>query len=133
FDGQRLANARQFRGRLKGELATEVGVTPAAIGQFESGVARPSGITLGRLAIALGVPVAFFSQGRRSFSLQDDDAHFRSLRSTSKRDRARARSQVERLAEVVAAIEDRVRLPRVDLPEVAAGTTPEDAARIVRA
>ena len=132
FDGQRLAQARQFRGLLKGELAGQVGVTPAAIGQFEAGVARPSAWTLGKLAIALGVPVAFFSQGRRLFALREDDAHFRSLRSTSKRDRAQARSQVERLAEVVAAIEDRVRLPEVDLPDIPAGTPPEDAARIVR-
>lgn len=133
FDGQRLAHARQFRGSLKGELAAEVGVTPAAIGQFEAGVARPSAVTLARLAIALGVPVAFFGQGRRAFVLRDDDAHFRSLRSTSRRDRAQVRSQVERLAEVVAAIEDRVRLPEVDLPDVPAGTAPDDAARMVRA
>jgi Zn-dependent peptidase ImmA (M78 family)/DNA-binding XRE family transcriptional regulator len=133
FDGRRLANARQFRGLLKGELAMEVGVSPAAVGQFESGVARPSASTLARLAIVLGVPVAFFGQGRRSFLLQDDDAHFRSLRSTSKRDRVQVRAQVERLAEVVAAIEDRVRLPDVDLTEIPEGTSPDEAARIVRA
>lgn len=132
FDGERLSQARQFRRLLKGELAGQVGVTPAAIGQFEAGVARPSASTIGKLAIALGVPVAFFSQGRRLFALREDDAHFRSLRSTSKRDRAQARSQVGRLAEIVAEIEDRVRLPEVDLPEIPAGTSPEEAARIVR-
>lgn len=133
FDGHRLAHARQFRGLLKGQLAAEVGVSAAAIGQFESGVARPSASTLARLAIALGVPVSFFSQGRPSFPLHDEDAHFRSLRSTSKRDRARARAQVERLGEVVAAVEARVRLPDVDIPEIPEGTAPEEAARIVRA
>lgn len=132
FDGHRLAQARQFRGLLKGELATQVGVTPAAVGQFESGSARPSAITLGKLAIAVGVPVAFFSQGRRLFSLREEDAQFRSLRSTSKRDRTQARSQVERLAEIVATLEDRVRLPNVDLPPIVMGMPPEEAARIVR-
>lgn len=133
FDGQRLAHARQFQGLLKADLATEVGVTPAAIGQFESGVARPSTATLGRLALAVRVPVTYFCRGRRQFVLREDEAHFRSLRSTSKRDRAQARSQVERLAEIVAAIEERVRLPAVDLPEIPSGTSPEDAARTVRA
>jgi Zn-dependent peptidase ImmA (M78 family)/DNA-binding XRE family transcriptional regulator len=133
FDGHRLSQARQFRGLLKGELATEVAVTPAAIGQFESGVARPSATTLRKLALALGVPVAFFSRGRQSFSLHEEDAHFRSLRSTSKRDRSQARAQVERLAEIVAALEDRVYLPPVALPEVPPGTSPDEAARIVRA
>lgn len=133
FDGQRLAQARQFRGLLKGDLATEVGVTPAAIGQFESEVARPSAVTLSKLALALGVPVAFFAKGRPMFALREEDAHFRSLRSTSKRDRSQARAQVERLAEVVAALEQRVNLPPVALPEIPIGTSPEEAARLVRA
>ena len=132
FDGRRLAHARQFRGLLKGELALEVGVTPAAIGQFESGIARPSTATLRKLALALGMPVGFFSQGRRSFSLNEEDAHFRSLRSTSKRDRSQARAQVERLAEIVAALDDRVLLPPVALPEVPPGAHPDEAARLVR-
>lgn len=133
FDGQRLAQARQFRGLLKGELATEVGVTPAAVGQFESEVARPSAVTLSKLALALGVPVAFFTRGRPAFALREEDAHFRSLRSTSKRDRSQARSQVERLAEVVAALEERVNLPPVTLPEMPLDTPPDAAARLVRA
>jgi Zn-dependent peptidase ImmA (M78 family)/transcriptional regulator with XRE-family HTH domain len=133
FDGQRLAQARQFRGLLKGDLASEVGVTPAAIGQFESEVARPSAVTLSKLALALGVPVAFFAKGRPAFALREEDAHFRSLRSTSKRDRSQARAQVERLAEVVAALEQRVNLPPVALPEIPIDTSPEEAARLVRA
>lgn len=132
FDGQRLAQARQFRRLLKGELAVEVDVTPAAIGQFESEVARPSAATLRKLALALGVPVAFFTRGRPSFALREEDAHFRSLRSTSKRDRSQARAQVERLAEIVAALEERVHLPPVTLPEVPPGTPPDEAARLVR-
>jgi Zn-dependent peptidase ImmA (M78 family)/DNA-binding XRE family transcriptional regulator len=132
FDGQRVAHARQFRGLLKAELASAVGVTPAAIGQFEAGVARPSAATLGRLAIALAVPVAFFGGGRRSFSLREEDTHFRSLRSASKRDRSQARAQVERLAEIVAALEDQVQLPDVDLPDMAPSGSPDDAARAMR-
>ncbi|HEX7949783.1 MAG TPA: XRE family transcriptional regulator [Candidatus Limnocylindrales bacterium] len=132
FDGQRLAQAREYQGLLKGELAVRVGVTPAAIGQFEAGVARPSAATLGRLAMALQVPVGYFAKGRRQFELAEDETHFRSLRSATKRDRSQARSQVERLAEIVAVLEDRVRLPAVDLPEIPVGTTPDDAARLVR-
>src|SRR6187401_2616677 len=99
FDGKRLTQARQFRRMLKAEVAAEVGVTPAAIGQFESGSSRPSAPTLGKLSLALGVPIAYFVAGRRTVTLPEDEAHFRSLRSTSKRDRAQARAQVERLAE----------------------------------
>ena len=132
FDGQRLAQARTFSGKLKGELAKEIGVSPAAIGQFESGVAGPSAATLARLALAVGVPVGYFASDRERFSLREEDAHFRSLRSTSKRDRSRARAQVERLAEVVAALELQVRFPGPDLPQFAPDTAPETAARDLR-
>lgn len=132
FDGARLAQARTYRGLLKGELATDVGVSPAAIGQFESGASRPSGATLARLAMALSVPVAFFAADRPRFELREDDAHFRSLRSTSKRDRSQARTQVEFLAETVALIEQRVRLPEPSIPAMPVDTDPEEAAREVR-
>ncbi len=132
FDGRRLTQARQFRGALKGELASEIGVTPAAIGQFESEVARPSSATLSKLALALGVPVGFFTRGRPLFEVREGDAHFRSLRSASKRDRSQALAQAERLAEVVAAIERRVRFPEVSLPDIPPGIAPEEAAGIIR-
>lgn len=132
FDGRRLSQARQFQGLLKAEVAARVGVTPAAIGQFESGGSRPSTATIGKLGLALMVPPGYFAAGRPLFLLADEDAHFRSLRSTSKRDRTRARAQVERLAEVVQALEQRVRLPMVDLPELHEGCSAEDAARITR-
>lgn len=132
FDGRRITQARQLAGLLKGDLAVKVGVSAAAIGQFESGLARPSTGTLAKLALSLRVPPAFFAANRPRYSLTEDDAHFRSLRSTSKRDRARARVQVELLAEIVDALERRVRLPPVDLPSIEPGTSPEGAARMVR-
>jgi Zn-dependent peptidase ImmA (M78 family)/DNA-binding XRE family transcriptional regulator len=132
FDGRRLAQARQMARLLKGELAIEVGVTAAAIGQFEKGDARPSLGTLGKLTLALKVPVQFFAATRPSFAIAEEDTHFRSLRSTSKRDRAAARVQVELLAEIVASIERRVRLPAVDLPSIDSSMSPDDAARAVR-
>lgn len=132
FSGPRLTQARTLRGMLKGELAAAVGLSPAAIGQFESGSARPSAATLGRLAMALGVPAGFLSGDRRQFALAEDDAHFRSLRSTSKRDRSQARAQVEILAEVVEALAQRVRLPDVALPESVPDPSPESAAQWLR-
>lgn len=132
FDGRRLSQARQFSGLLKGELSGRVGVTPAAIGQFENGAAKPSASTLGKLALALGVPVGFFAANRPRGEISEDQVHFRSLRSTSRRSRARARVQVELLAEILGVLERRVRLPAVDLPAIDPTLTPEDAAMQVR-
>lgn len=132
FDGARLAQARQLAGLLKADVAELTKLSAAAIGQFESGVSRPTIGTLAKLALALHVPPAFFAANRKRFSISEADAHFRSLRSTSKRDRARARAQVEVLAEMVQALERRVRLPEVDLPELDPSSSPEQAAQAVR-
>lgn len=132
FDGQRLAQARQFSGLLKRDLAERVHVTPAAIGQFENAMSKPSLATLGKLALALGVPVGFFAANRPRAEIREDQVHFRSLRSTSRRNRAKARVQVELLSEILGLIERRVRLPGVDLPALPSDLSPEEAAMQVR-
>jgi len=132
FDGGRLTQARQLAGILKTDVAELVRLSPAAIGQFEAGVTKPTEATIGRLALALGVPPAFFAGDRPRYTLAEDDVHFRSLRSASKRQRAKARVQVELLAQLVHALERRVRLPKVDLLAFDPGMSPEDAARSVR-
>ncbi|MHB8892838.1 MAG: XRE family transcriptional regulator, partial [Candidatus Limnocylindrales bacterium] len=132
FDGGRLTQARQLAGLLKAELGREVGLSAAAVGQFESGAAKPTAATLARLAIYLQVPPVFFAAGRARVTVTEDQVHFRSLRSTSNRDRTKARAQVEILAQVVETLERRVRLPRVDLPVLPTDSAPEEAARAVR-
>jgi DNA-binding XRE family transcriptional regulator len=46
----------------KVQLAERIGLTAAAISQFEHGTNRPSPATLGKLALTLGVSVDFFEQ-----------------------------------------------------------------------
>ncbi|MFF4241439.1 helix-turn-helix domain-containing protein [Actinomadura geliboluensis] len=136
FDCERLTLARRLRGLRKNQLADAVGTTPKAIGRYEAGVQRPDEMTLKRLAIALGVPVAFFHGGRSPVSL--DGAHFRSLRSTSQIERDQALAYGRIATDVVAALEDLVDFPEVDLPEYPvspdeiAGPGPIEAARLTR-
>jgi Zn-dependent peptidase ImmA (M78 family)/transcriptional regulator with XRE-family HTH domain len=135
FDGQRLEQARELRGMLKSELAQEVRLTAAAIGQFESQAdysSTPSAATIASLSLALGVPPAFFAAGRPRIDLREEDVHFRSLRSTSKRDRTQARAQVRLLAEIVGVLGRSVRLPVAGLPELPTGMSPAEVAAYVR-
>jgi Zn-dependent peptidase ImmA (M78 family) len=70
------------------------------------------------LAEALGFPVAYFAS-RQSATTRDDvepAGYFRSLRSTSTRDRRQALGHAHLVHDLVAAIEDHIRLPRCDLP-----------------
>lgn len=133
FEPARLAQARVLAWLTKSELAEQIGVSAAAIGQYESGITKPRPELLSALSRALGVPVEFFSTGRPLGRLDAADAHFRSLRSTRAKDRAKAAAHAEQVWELTYAIEKQVRFPAVDLPVVPEGTPPLVAAQTLRA
>ncbi len=118
FDGSRLTLARLYRGFHKVEVAKAIGVTPAAIGQYEQGRTRPSGAVLAALALHLGFSPPFFERGRPLVSVAESQAHFRRLRSTSKLDRDRLLARLSLLAEVIAEVERHVSLPAVAIPDI---------------
>jgi Zn-dependent peptidase ImmA (M78 family)/transcriptional regulator with XRE-family HTH domain len=140
FDPARLTQARHLAGRTKKDLADAIGVTPAAVGQYEAGT-RPRPELISRIADQLGVPIEFFVAGRPHAKLDTSAAHFRHLRSTRAYQRHKAVALVEQLWELTYALEKRVQLPWVELPgfsggEVHPGTDlpsdPVDAARELR-
>lgn len=132
FDPARLTQARVLAEMTKAELAAGLGVSPAAVGQYETGATRPRAELLPALARALSVPVAFFATGRPLGRLDAAGAHFRSLRSTRAKDRAKAVAHAQQLWELIYALEKRVSFPDVDLPEVPHEADPSEAARALR-
>lgn len=61
FSGERLREAREFRGLTLGETAALVGVSRQAISLFENNRKAPGAETMGQLSRALQFPIAFFS------------------------------------------------------------------------
>lgn len=118
FDGARLTQVRQLRGLTKKALSELIGVSAAAIGQYEAGTISPRPEHIGSLAKHLGVPIHFFAfrAGRPRILLDVTTAHFASLRSMRAGERERAVRFVEKVGEVTAALERYVRLPKVSLP-----------------
>jgi Zn-dependent peptidase ImmA (M78 family) len=138
FDPARLTQARRLAGLTKTALARQIGVTPAAVGQWEASTTPPRPDHLQRAAEILQVPVAFFALGRPHAKLDASDAHFRSLRSTRAAQRAKAVAFVEQTWELAHALEKRIQLPPVDLPGFSGGeiehdSLPTDPARAARA
>lgn len=135
FDGDRLRQARQLALRTKQDVATAIGVSPAAIGQYESNAMAPRPDLIGKLASALDVVPEFFATGRPQTKLESGDAFFRSLRSTTARQRAKATSYTEQVWELVNAIERHVRLPKVNLPnfDELPASRPDDPVSMARA
>lgn len=132
FEPARLTQARVLALLSKGELADAVNVSPAAIGQYEAGAIRPRPELLAALAKRLNVSVEFFAAGRPLGRLDAADAHFRSLRSTRAKDRAKAAVHAAQVWELSYALEKRVRFPEVELPTMEPGATPVQAAHRLR-
>jgi len=132
FDSARLTLARERSGLTKRDLATRVGVTAAAITQFERRQARPSVETLARLAAELGLPATYFTVGRPVLPVAEEATHFRSLRTTRVYERRQARATMSHLAEAVREIQTVVRLPSPRLPRLGPDSSPESAARSLR-
>ncbi|MEV0691214.1 XRE family transcriptional regulator [Streptomyces sp. NPDC050388] len=119
FDRARLRMARELRGLTQVQLAREVGsVTAASISQFENGHTRPATATLRRLAVALRVPLSFFAAPARPPARDQVNGFFRSLRSTSPRDRQQALAYVHLARELALELEKHVALPDLNLPRV---------------
>jgi Zn-dependent peptidase ImmA (M78 family)/DNA-binding XRE family transcriptional regulator len=141
FHPPRLTQARHLAGMTKKEVAERVGVSPAAIGQYETGSSKPRVGLIPGLADVLGVPVQFFLAGRPMGKLDTSMAHFRALRSTSGAQRNKALGFAGQAWELTYALEKRVQLPIVDLPGFAGGeihpgtdisSDPVEAARELR-
>jgi len=118
----------------KRDLAEAVGVSPAAVGQFEAEVVTPRPELLTRLGQVLNQDVGFFAGGRPLLRLDTSDAHFRSLRSMRAADRDLALTTAEQIWELVCALERHVQLPESDLldPDRLADGSPAEAAQELR-
>ncbi|MEE1763559.1 helix-turn-helix domain-containing protein [Streptomyces sp. SP18BB07] len=121
FEAARLTQARHLAGLTKKQVADAIGVTAAAVGQYETGSNKPRPELIGRLATVLDVPATFFLAGRAIGTLNASMAHFRALRSTSGAQRNRALGFAGQVWELTHALEKRVQLPLVNLPGFAGG------------
>jgi Zn-dependent peptidase ImmA (M78 family)/transcriptional regulator with XRE-family HTH domain len=117
FDPARLSQARRICRMSKSELHRAVGVSAAAIGQYERGEVRPRADTIAALAKALNVPPGYFAHGRPRVQVEIAEASFRSLRSTTVGQQQQATAYVEQAWELSCYLEDSVEFPEVDLPE----------------
>ncbi|MFF2087487.1 XRE family transcriptional regulator [Nocardia sp. NPDC058176] len=139
FDPARLTQARQLAGLTKAALASQIGVSGAAVSQWESMTSPPRPDHLLRVAEVLDVPVEFFAAGRPFAQLDGAGAHFRSLRSTKAAQRAKAVAFAQQVWELTHVLERHVQLPAIDLPGFLPddpselGDNPAAAARALRA
>lgn len=117
FDPARLTQARRIAKMSKVDLHDAVGVSAAAIGQYERGEVKPRAETITALAGALNVPVGFFAHGRPRVLVDIAEASFRRLRATTVAQQQQATAYVEQVWELSAYLEAEVEFPSIDLPD----------------
>ncbi len=131
---ERIAQARELQGRTKTEIATALGVSPAAVAQWESGVKSPTAENLALLAREVGFPIAAFQRPQPVGFSQPGPLSFRARsNATTRRANVRAEQLAKLVAESYVWLSERVALPLPNLPDVGApGVTPEEAAQACR-
>lgn len=138
FDGSRLTLARNLAGWRKSNLASAIGMSPAAVSSWETGEKRPGPAAVAQLALALQIDPGFFSARAATPAGSKTISHFRSLRSTTQVARDQADAYGRLAIDVATAMEWRVEFPAPNIPSfhvdetTIVGNDPELAARYVR-
>lgn len=130
FQPSRLTTARRLAGLSKTDLASKLGVSHAAVSQFEAGANPPSEERLEQIAEVLGFPVHYFTQ--HGPVPAHDDAFFRRRRKTPAAERQRALAYTEIVAQLVYQLQELVDLPEHSIPRapVEPSAAREDVERI---
>ena len=98
--GKRVRAKRSKEKISQKDLAKKVGITPAAINQFEKGEKKPSSIILREIALALGVSSDYLlgaSEEEGLFIGDDVTTAFRDFKELSNKDRGIIMGHIEYL------------------------------------
>ena len=117
FIGERLRNARMYRSMTLADLAAETELSRQALSQYENGIIKPEINNLFSLAQALNFPVYYFSSESK-YRVSTETTYFRSLMSTSKKDRLAQRVRIEFIAQIFESLFDYITFPEFNVPKV---------------
>jgi len=130
FNGQRIRQAREYRGLTQTRLAKLIGVTQGAIAQLEGGFKSPSDELIENIAAHTQFPLGFFTTQPRT-EFPRETIMFRSHASMTKRKAVEACRYSEIVYEIFSVLEPYLDLVPITLPK-AVGEHPELAARQTR-
>ncbi len=130
FVAGRLRQAREARGLSVVALADLVGVSAAAISQYEKGQHLPRMETTEILAKRLNLPLSYFLKPEVVAPVEQNRLFYRSMSSATKQARTRAGRRLEWLKEIVGYFEKFFDFPEPNIPDLG---LPDDFRKISRA
>ncbi|BAU29719.1 Zn-dependent peptidase ImmA (M78 family) [Aneurinibacillus soli] len=118
FNKNRLKSARIFSGFTISDLAEQSGVSKQAISQFENGKNKPTLETLMKLMYVLKLPREYFYEADSIEEVQVGNTFFRSLVSTSKKERLSQIEKTRYFSRICDFLERYIDFPTVNLPSI---------------
>ena len=131
FNGERLKQARIYRGLTVAELAQQIGSQRQTLSMYEISKSQPADENIvARIARALDFPINYFyehpSQGASG------TIYFRSLLTTNKKYRSEQIIKMDLLSQIYALLQDYVEFPKYKPLALDEHTSPEEAAAALR-
>lgn len=117
FNGNKLKDARIYRGKSILELADEINVTKQAISQFENGKNTPSLNNLLELSKILKVPTSYFFEIDEE-NVSVGNTYFRALMSSNKKDRLSQINRTKKVTLLYKILSEYLEFPKLNLIEI---------------
>ena len=117
FYGERLRNARMYRGLTLTELAKRTKISKQSLSLYENDNNTPDYIKVRLLATELNFPYDYFFQ-KDSYVAKTETTYFRSLASATKKDRTAQSIKLEYVAKMYEMFLEYISFPEMNLPSV---------------
>ena len=117
FNGKRLKEALQFRGKRMTELAESIGISKQLLSQYANGESNPPYDNIVKIAMGLKFPFEFFMT-EDFCTTTTDKTYFRSQMSAKKLDQNAQKAKMEYVAKLYEVLLKYVDFPELNLPDV---------------
>ncbi len=117
FNGERLKDARLFRGKTLADISRDTGISKQSLSLYENNKNSPELANVLKLTQSLKFPFDFFFQ-ESSFQVKTEATYFRALLSATKKDRTAQSVKLEYLAQIYLVLLEYIEFPSLNLPKV---------------
>lgn len=132
FNGERLKEARIYRGLTVAELAEELDLQRQTVSMYENDkIKNPEYTTIKNMSGVLGFPIKFFLQ--ESTTTKIGSTYFRALLTTNKKYRNQQVQKMSFISTIYSFLNEYIEFPPFNLPIEHSEIDPENAAEKLRA
>lgn len=117
FNGERLKNARLYRGKTLTDVSKDTGISKQSLSLYENNKNMPELANVMKLLQVLDFPYDFFFQ-ESSFQVKTESTYFRALLSATKKERTAQSVKLEYLAQIYLVLFEYIDFPRLNLPKI---------------